>query len=114
MHIGLVGGLDREANRYERLAKEHGHSLECHTGDVAGRGGETLETLVLRADVVVVVTDVNSHAGMWSARRLARRHDRRCLLIRRMGISRFRTLLTELDGAAPSERAFSELQLAHS
>jgi hypothetical protein len=114
MHIGLVGGLDREANRYERLAREHGHSLECHTGDIAGRGGDTLETLVLRADVVVVVTDVNSHAGMWSARRLARRHNRRCFLTRRMGVSRFRSLLTELDGAAQFSSARSEFQLAHS
>ncbi len=100
MHIGLVGGLDREANRYAELAHEQGHTLECHTGITAGRGGETLATLVLRADVVVVVTDVNSHAGMWGARRLARRHHRPCVLTRRMGVSRFRALLTELQRSA--------------
>ena len=100
MHIGLIGGLDREAHRYTEVAEAEGHTIECHRGDTAGRGGDTLATLVLRSDVVVVVTDVNSHAGMWSARRLARRYNRPCVLVRRMGVSRFRALLAELHGDA--------------
>lgn len=100
MHIGLVGGLDREAQRYEQLAVQSGHTIECHTGGIAGRGGEALEALVSRSDLVVVCTDVNSHAGMWGARRLARRHGRQCVLMRRLGTSRFRALLSELNAGA--------------
>jgi len=97
MHIGLVGGIDRNARLYQDLARACGHSVECHTGILAGRGHESLAALVERSDVVVVVTDVNSHAGVIGARRLSRARGCRCVLVRRMGTSRFRTLLGELD-----------------
>jgi hypothetical protein len=97
MHIGLVGGIDRNRTLYGQLARECGHSVECHTGVLAGRGSDSLAALVERADLVVVVTDVNSHAGVLGARRLSRARGRRCVLVRRMGTSRFRTLLGELE-----------------
>jgi hypothetical protein len=97
MHIGLVGGIDRNAPLYGELARDCGHSVECHTGVLAGRGGDSLAALVERADVVVVITDVNSHAGVLGARRLSRARGRRCVLVRRMGTSRFRALLGELE-----------------
>jgi hypothetical protein len=98
MHIGLIGGVERGAHHYEALAAAEGHTVEIHSGHLAGRGVDTLEALVDRADVVVVITDVNSHGGMWSARRLAKARGRHCVLVRRLGISRFRSLLHELGG----------------
>ena len=62
-----------------------------------GRGGEALAAIVERSDLIVVLTDVNSHAAVWGARRLARSRGRRCVLVRRLGTSRFRELLGELD-----------------
>jgi hypothetical protein len=100
MHIGLIGGVDRSAPHYATLARAHGHTVECHTGVLAGRGSESLAALVERADLVVVVTDVNSHAGVLGARRLSRARGRRCVLVRRMGTARFRTLLGELESDA--------------
>jgi Uncharacterized protein conserved in bacteria (DUF2325) len=100
MHIGLIGGVERGTHHYESLAAAGGHTVEIHSGHLAGRGGETLAAIVDRADLIVVITDVNSHGGMWSARRLARARGRRCVLVRRMGPSRFRTLLGELAGTA--------------
>lgn len=100
MHIGLVGGVERGERRYSALAADEGHSFEVHSGDMAGRGGATLESLVERSDVVIVITDVNSHAAVLAARRLARALGRRCLLVRRFGFSRFRALLGELRSSA--------------
>jgi hypothetical protein len=103
MHIGLVGGLDRTESVFPQLAKRAGHRLECHNGDLSGRGSDTLQTLVERSDVVIVVTDVNSHAAVWRARRLARSHGRRCVLMRRCGRSHLLRLfaaLTEEERAA--------------
>jgi len=97
MHIGLVGGIDRSSHHYEALARAQGHTVECHTGDVAGRGSGTLAALVERSDVVIVVTDVNSHGGVLGARRLLKARGRSCMLVRRMGTARFRALLGELD-----------------
>ncbi|HEX4474511.1 MAG TPA: DUF2325 domain-containing protein [Polyangiaceae bacterium] len=102
MHIGLVGGLDRNSGRYEELAREAGHSLECHTGHLAGTGQGGLESLIARSDLVIVITDVNSHGAVWRARELARVHERQLVLVRRIGTSRFRDLARSLGEARPS------------
>ena len=102
MHIGIVGGLDRNQTRYQSLASDLGHTLECHTGHLEGTGPDALESLVLRSDVVLVQTDVNSHGAVWQARRLAKQHGKRLLFARRMGLSRLRALLAETGGRARS------------
>ena len=66
-------------------------------------GGEPLlrkelESLVERSDLVICITDVNSHSAVLGARRHARTLGRRCLLVRRLGLSRFRALLADLRG----------------
>ncbi len=96
MRIALVGGVERGEQRYAALAGSLGHSFECHSGDTAGRGQAALESLVERSDLVIVVTDVNSHSAVIGARRRARQLGRECLLLRRCGLARFRQLLDGL------------------
>jgi len=105
MHIGLIGGVERGEQRYAAAAASRGHSFEFHGGDTAGRGSNSLEALVERADLVICVTDVNSHSAVLGARKHARSLGRRCLLTRRLGLSRFRALLSELDHEAPVQLA---------
>jgi phosphoglycerate dehydrogenase-like enzyme len=100
MHIGLVGGLDRSEAQYRQLAERAGHSIEWHTGDLAGRGAGTLEALVERADLVIVVTAVNSHGAVWRARKLAKLRHKRLLLLARCSVSKFTALLEELSSPA--------------
>src|SRR6187549_2280647 len=95
MHIGIVGGVERGEQRYAAAAASKGHSFEFHGGDMAGRGSDSLEALVLRSDLVICVTDVNSHAAVLGARRHARALRRHCVLTRRLGLSRFRALLAD-------------------
>lgn len=97
MHIAIVGGVERGEQRYAAAAAIHGHSFEFHGGDTAGRGSATLEALVERSDLVICVTDVNSHSAVLGARKHARALGRRCLLTRRLGLSRFRSFLTEIS-----------------
>jgi phosphoglycerate dehydrogenase-like enzyme len=97
MHIGIVGGVERGEQRYAAVAASLGHTFEFHGGNTAGRGSDSLEALVERSDIVICVTDVNSHAAVIGARRYARAHGRRCVLTRRVGLSRFRALLAEID-----------------
>ena len=52
MRIGIVGGLDRNELSYERLARDHGHEVECHNGRMRGTASTALEGLVERADLV--------------------------------------------------------------
>ena len=107
MHIGLVGGLDRSEAQYRQLAERAGHSIEWHTGDLAGRGAGTLEALVERADIVIVVTAVNSHGAVWRARKLAKLRGKRLLLLSRCGVSRFGGLLAELSSPAAAWKRVS-------
>jgi hypothetical protein len=95
MHIGIVGGLDRNEGFYADLARRAGHRFEHHDGHLAGRGTASLGTLVERCDVVVVVTDVNSHAAVWRVRRLAKQRGSRFILMSRCGVSKFTALLDE-------------------
>lgn len=95
MHIGIVGGLDRNEGIYEDLAQRAGHRFEHHNGHLAGRGTASLGTLVERCDVVIVVTDVNSHAAVWRVRRLAKQRGSRCILMSRCGPSKFTALLEQ-------------------
>jgi hypothetical protein len=96
MHIGLVGGLDRSEPNYELIARREGHTFEQHRGVMGGRGSRSLQALVERCDVVIIVTAVNSHGAVASARRLARSRPGACLLVDRCGLSRFAQLLKQL------------------
>jgi hypothetical protein len=106
MQIGIVGGLDRNEGQYADLARRAGYRFEHHDGHLAGRGTASLSALVERCDVVIAVTDVNSHAAVWRARRLAKVRARRFILMSRCGPSKFSALLAELSlERAPALRA---------
>lgn len=97
MRIGIVGGIERGWTNYERLARDHGHEVEFHGGHMHGRGQETLESLVQRVDLVVIVTQINSHGAVQQARRLARRYERRELIVRSLGMAKFGGLIAACD-----------------
>jgi hypothetical protein len=84
---------------YRAAAEDRGHSIEFHTGDLAGTGPSTLEAMVQRSQLVVVVTDVNSHGAVWQARRLARQYACSLVFVRRLGVARLRELVTTHDPA---------------
>ena len=112
MHIGIVGGLDRNEGFYQDLAQRAGHHFEHHNGHLAGRGAASLGTLVERCDVVIVVTDVNSHAAVWRVRRLAKQRGNRVILMSRCGPSKFTALLSEFSAAAQPSATPTPLRAA--
>lgn len=80
-------------SRLVDIAGRAGHHLEFHHGHMSGPASSRLQNLVERADVVVIVTDVNSHAAVTQARALARRAERPVRLVRRFGTSQLRAFL---------------------
>jgi hypothetical protein len=106
MRIAIVGGLVRAERHYERLAAAAGHRVLFHDGGTGGRGVKALDHLVERCHLVVVVTDVNSHGAVQMVRRRLRERGRSPLLLRRLGLARFATLLAALNAA--EARAGSE------
>ncbi len=99
MHICWVGGIDRSADLLERAAVRAGHSIEVHTGHVGGRGGTRLEGSIERADLVVIVVEVNSHGGALQAKEIARRRGRRSVMIRKPSLSALERVMRENEGA---------------
>ena len=93
MRIGIIGGLDRGHDRYQRLAAEYGHELICHEGWMTGPRAGGLENIIDGCDVVVIVTEINSHGAVLAARKAMRRRGRSPLILRKCGISRFTQLL---------------------
>jgi hypothetical protein len=102
MRIGIVGGVERNEPAYREIAELRGHTLAFHGGHLAGRGSASLTELVYRVELVIVVTDVNSHGAVQLARKLARKTGVALILQRRCSTTRFAALLSALS---PTERA---------
>ncbi|HEX2660529.1 MAG TPA: DUF2325 domain-containing protein [Polyangia bacterium] len=101
MRIGIIGGLDRNARELEALTAAEGHHLETHTGVVSGGSSvASLRALVVRSDLVLVLTDVNSHNAVHLARREARKHHRPLRILRRLGASHLAAFLRAWDKPA--------------
>jgi len=89
MRIGVIGGTERSLTRYEELAAAHGSQVEFHDGKMAGRGTAALDTMVQRCDLIVIITQINSHAAVRRAQKYCRRHRRQVLIVRRFGLHAF-------------------------
>ncbi len=98
MRIGWVGGLDRSKALFSEVAERAGHTLEMHEGHVGGRGVLILEGIVARCDVLVIVTELNSHGGVMHAKRLARQSGRRSLIVRKGSVTSLQRVIALLAG----------------
>ncbi len=100
LRIGMIGGVERSEGLFQQAAQSAGYELEVHSGHTAGRGAHTLASLVNRVDLVVIVTDINSHNAVVAARKLAVSRGVRHLLVRRCSPSRLISLIrTETQSA---------------
>lgn len=110
LRIAVIGGFDRQVPLLTEMAIRSGHAVEFHTGDVRGRGAGDLRGVVARSDVIVIVTDHNSHGGVHAAKRLARELNRSSVVVTRCGPARFGALIAAL--AARTRHARSAASFA--
>lgn len=102
MRIGIVGGLCRAEAELSRVAAEAGHHVEFHDGQLRGPSSSALESMIGRSDVVVLVTEVNSHAAVLRAKDVLRKTGQRVVFLRKASKSRLRQLLDELTAGVAS------------
>ena len=94
MRIGVIGGLDRNVAALHTLAETQGHEVGFHTGVIAGPASSSaLRALVARSELVVIVTEINSHNAVRAARREARLRHRPLKIVRKLGATQFAALL---------------------
>jgi len=71
IRVVVIGGLSRAGELWSRAGASIGLELEHPDGRGRGRGAHEITAAVRRADVVVIITDPNSHGGVAVARRAA-------------------------------------------
>ena len=83
------------------LAEESsGHQARLsRAGTWPGGAASNLAELVRRVELLIILTDVNSHGAVQFARRLARQQRVPLLLLRRCGPARFAEILRNLGSA---------------
>jgi hypothetical protein len=97
VRVGVVGGLDRVEGSYEEVAATAGHEVVFHDGHIHGRGRDALAHLVDTCDVVLILTDVNSHGAVQLARKRLRARGRSPVLVRKCGLTRFAQWVSSLE-----------------
>jgi hypothetical protein len=84
LRVAVIGGLTRATDQWRRAGEAIGVRVEHHDGQSQGRRAGDIESIVRRADVVLVITDLNSHNGVAHARKAALAHARPHLLLKRL------------------------------
>lgn len=95
MRIAIIGGHDRSGTSLAQVARRCGHELEFHPGHVAGRGSDEIRAIVGRAELVLVLTDLNSHGAVHVARKAAQKLGRDLVLMKRVGLKNLAKLLEQ-------------------
>lgn len=93
MRLVVVGGLARSEPGLRAVAEAHGHALELHDGTMSPRSRDALEARVARAELVVLVTETNSHNAVHATRKVARAHGVPVVIVRKLGATRLAALL---------------------
>ncbi len=107
--VAFVGGMDRNERALLDAGREEGVAVEVHVGDVRGRGAEALAGIIRRADLVVLVTGVNSHGGAQIAKKLARAANVPMIIAQSCGVAVARQILRDV---ARGEGALAGRKLA--
>ena len=84
LRVAVIGGLTRATDQWRRAGRALGLQVEHHDGQSGGRRSDDIDAIVRRADVVLIITELNSHNGVAHARRGAVAHGRPHLLLRRL------------------------------
>lgn len=97
MRIAVIGGRYKNEEQLARIAESRGYELEFEEGHTVGRGVEGIRSAVSRSGLVVIVTDVNSHGAVQTAKKAARQLARPTLIIQNFGAARLSRLLEALE-----------------
>jgi hypothetical protein len=100
IRVAVIGGLSRAGDLWSRAGDSIGVQLEHHDGRTRGRGAAEIAAAVRRADVVVIITEPNSHGGVTVARRTATAAHLPHLLVKRLRPNGLAAVLAEATAMA--------------
>jgi sugar (pentulose or hexulose) kinase len=98
-HVTFVGGVHRLQRTLQAVAQRVGVEVEVHDGHVRGNGAATLAACIRRSTAVVVVTGVNSHNAVQTAKREAEKYGVAVHILKFCGNATARELLESVKAA---------------
>jgi len=93
--VAVIGGIERMETNYKEAVQRLGGECLCHTGKVRG-GCRRLRQVVSKSDLVVFITQINSHAAMASVKDECKRCGKPFCVLSRTGASSLEKLLQEV------------------
>jgi hypothetical protein len=99
LRVAFVGGVECVDRQLLALGDELGIDVEVHHGHMKAQSKQRLVSLIARANVLVLVTGVNSHGAVSVAKREAERFGTEVRILKFCGSSKARSLLVELAQA---------------
>jgi hypothetical protein len=105
IRVVVIGGLSRAGELWSRAGASIGVKLEHHDGRTRGRGAAEIEAAVRRADIVVIITDPNSHGGVAVARRAAILAARPHVLVKRLRPNGLAAVLADASASTHAHAA---------
>ena len=96
LRVAFVGGVACVDRQLVALGEELGIDVEVHQGHMEAQSRHRLVSLIGRANVLVLVTGVNSHSAVSVAKREAERAGIEVRIVKFCGSSKARSLLSEL------------------
>lgn len=105
MRIAVVGGRLKSDDQLTRIAHHSGHQIDFHEGDLHGRGVDEIRAIVARSELVVIVTEINSHGGVLAAKKAARQYRTPSLVVRKLSGAKLKTLCEALEARRRNELA---------
>jgi hypothetical protein len=107
LRVAVIGGLTRATDQWRRAGEAIGVEVEHHDGQSAGRRSGDIASIVRRADIVLIITDLNSHNGVAVARKSALAHARPHLLVKRLRPDGLASAIADALAVARTEKVAS-------
>ncbi len=93
--IAVIGGIERMESQYCETIRKLGGDCLYHSGKTRG-GVQSLRSLVSKSDLVVCITNVNSHGAMNAVKEQCKRCQKRFCPLDGVGVSALENLLRDM------------------
>ncbi len=97
--ILIVGGIERMEPLYREAIEAKGHIFEYHAGHLR-KGGNKLENLLQRADIILCPVNCNSHTACLQVKSLCKKHKKSLHIMKNFSLSAIERTLTDSIGTA--------------
>ncbi len=93
----VVGGIERMEPLYREVIEAKGHIFEYHAGHLR-KGGNKLDNLLQRADIVLCPVNCNSHTACLQVKSMCKKYKKNLQIMKNFSLSAIERTLGEVSG----------------